>query len=76
MQGERWILVPIGVSLGVVAGVLAVSVALSLAFPPSPAAVSVARATDEGATTEAAAGGETAGPDDRVTAGTAPPREG
>ena len=76
MLGERWIHVPIGVSLGVVAGVLAVSVALSLAFPPSPAAVSVARAADEGATTEGAAGGETAGPDDRVTAGTAPPREG
>jgi tellurite resistance protein TerC len=54
MLGERWVHVPIGISLGVVAGVLALSVAASLAFPPPPAAVSLIAGADEGAATPVA----------------------
>jgi len=54
MLGERWVHVPIGVSLAVVAGVLALSVALSLAFPPPPSAVSLTPRGDESTGSSAA----------------------
>ena len=75
MLGERWIHVPIGVSLGVVAGVLAASVIASLAFPPPAAAVSLVPRSDDAADAAQTAAGEPPEADDPVGAA-GPPRQG
>jgi tellurite resistance protein TerC len=47
MLGERWVHVPIGISLAIVAGVLTISVVASLAFPPSHVPDTPAAAGDD-----------------------------